>query len=67
MAAEDGRHEVGEGFAGAGTGLGQQHPAALEQLGGGNRHVTLAVPRLERRQRADQRATLGERGADLCG
>ena len=34
---------------------------------GGDRHVTLAIPRLERRQRADQRATLGERCADLCG
>jgi hypothetical protein len=47
MAAEYGRHQVGERLPGSGTGLGKQHAAPIEDLGNSGCHLTLSLSRLE--------------------
>ena len=60
VAAQDGRHQVGHGLARAGAGLGEQHPALVEDGGDRGGHVALAGTRFELRKRSGQRAVVGE-------
>jgi len=41
---KDRRHQVGEGFAGAGAGLDDRHPVIVEGFGDGKGHPELLVP-----------------------
>ena len=51
-AGEQRRHQVGEGLAGAGAGLGDQHAVALDRLVDRLRHLELLRAQLEARHRA---------------
>ncbi len=62
--AQDGRHQVGHGLAGARAGLGQQHAAVFEDRRHGSRHAALPVARLVVRQRAGERPIVGEGAGD---
>src|SRR3546814_2584753 len=57
------RDEVGEGLAGAGAGLGQQHALPVERIGNGDGEVLLRRPRREARDLRRQYAALGQGGA----
>ena len=63
-AAQDGRHEVGDGLPGAGSGLGEEDVALLDRRRHSRRHRALAGARLELGHGARQRAVLVERPVD---
>ena len=62
-ARQDRRHQVGEGLAGAGAGLGQQRAAAVERIGDRGGQVLLGRTRRERGDVAREVATVLQRRA----
>jgi hypothetical protein len=54
------RHQIGEGLAGAGTGLGQQQVALLQRIGDGFGQVQLCRTRDEGIQVRGERAAVAE-------
>ena len=59
-AGEQRRHEVGEGLAGAGAGLGDQHRRALDRLADRLGHLELPGPQPEARDVLGKRPIGGE-------
>jgi hypothetical protein len=64
MAAEDGRGEVRQRLARAGSRLDEQDAAPGEDPGDGRGHVALPGPGLELRNGPGQRAVVGEDAPD---
>ena len=67
LAAQNGRNQVRERFAGSGAGLREQDAALLEGARDGGSHLDLTRTRLEGRQGARQRAVNGEQSVDYSG
>jgi hypothetical protein len=64
MAAEDGRGEVGQGLARAGSRLGEEDASPAEHPGDGRGHVALPGSRLELGNGPRQRTVVGEDALD---
>ena len=60
MPAQHRGHQVRHRLAGAGAGFGHQHAAVLEGERDACGHAPLTVARFEARQRAGERAVVGE-------